>query len=63
LFTPCSSGLSNVNDDDDNVMSLYESDPILETSLPIIPFKSTIQKENYDALKKNKILAVQNYLG
>ncbi len=44
-------------------MSLYESDPILETSLPIIPFKSTIQKENYDALKKNKILAVQNYLG
>jgi hypothetical protein len=26
-------------------MSLYEFDPIIETNLPIIPFKSTIQKK------------------
>jgi hypothetical protein len=51
LFSPCNSNLSNVNHDDD-VMFLYESNPTLETNLPIIPSKLTIQKKNFDALKK-----------
>jgi len=52
LFSPCNFDLSNANHDDD-VMSLYEFDPALETNIPIIPFKSTIPKKIYDALKKN----------
>jgi hypothetical protein len=44
LFSPYNSDISNANHDDD-VMSLYEFDPALETNLPIIPFKSTIQKK------------------
>jgi hypothetical protein len=50
LFSPCNFDLSNVDHDDD-VMSLDEFDPTLETNLLIVPSKLTIQKKNYDASK------------
>jgi hypothetical protein len=52
LFSPCNCDLSNVGHDDD-VMSLDESNPTLETNLLVVPFKLTINKKNYDASKKD----------
>jgi hypothetical protein len=51
LFSPCNFDPSNVDHDDD-VMSLDEFDPIPKIDLFTVPFKSTIQKKNYDASKK-----------
>ncbi len=50
LFSPCNFDPSNVDHDDD-VMSLDEFDPIPKIDLFTVPFKSTIQKKNYDASK------------
>ncbi len=40
-FSPCNFDLSNVDHDDD-VMSLDEFDPTLETNLLVVPFELTI---------------------
>jgi hypothetical protein len=52
LFSPCNYDLSNVDHDDD-VMSLDEFNPTLETNLLVVPSKLIINKKNYDASKKD----------
>ncbi len=44
LFSPCNSDPSNVDHDED-VMSLDESNPILEIDLPIISSKLIVKKK------------------
>ncbi len=43
LFSQCNFNPSN-GDDDDDVMSLDESDPIPKIDLPVVPSKLIVQK-------------------
>ncbi len=52
LFSPCNFDPSNVDDDDDDVMSLDEFDPIPKIDLFIVPSKPIIQKKKNDASRK-----------
>ncbi len=51
LFSPDNYNPSNGNDDDD-VMSLDESDPTLEIDLHVVPSKLIVQKKINDVFRK-----------